>query len=85
MEWEGTHIEGIRAIALEARSGGVIRPPPPEPRNAEVALKYQAMHEQIQRQWRQQTRESFQAAGAFSAEQVALFVVGGWVARGSVW
>ena len=82
MEWEGTHVAGSGLSRWKIVAAEVVRPPPPAPENAEVALEYRAMHEQIQRQWREQTRETFEAAGLWSAEQVALFVVAGWAARG---
>jgi hypothetical protein len=82
MEWEGEHLAGTQQSRWKIVEAEVVRPPPPEPRNAAVALEYRAMHEQIQRQWREETRETFQAAGIFTAEQVALWVVGGWAARG---
>jgi hypothetical protein len=40
------------------------------------------MHEQIQRQWREETREGFQQMGGYTLEQLALWVVGGLAARG---
>jgi hypothetical protein len=83
MEWEGEHLAGTQQSRWKIVEAEVVRPPPPEPRNAEVALEYRAMHEQIQRQWREETRETFKAAGVFTAEQVAIWVVGGWVARGA--
>jgi len=82
MEWEGTHIAGTGLSRWRIVAAEVVRPPPPAPENAEVALEYRAMHEQIQRQWREQTRETFQYAGLWSAEQVAVFMVAGWAARG---
>lgn len=82
MEWEGTHVAGSGLSRWKIVAAEVVRPPPPAPQNAEVALEYRAMHEQIQRQWREQTRETFEYAGLWSAEQVALFVVAGWAARG---
>lgn len=82
MEWEGTHVAGSGLSRWKIVAAQVVSPPPPAPENAEVALEYRAMHEQIQRQWREQTREAFEAAGLWSAEQVALFVVAGWAVRG---
>ncbi len=82
LEWEGEHIAGSGRSRWRVVAAQVVRPPPPTPENREVALEYRAMHEQIQRQWREETRESFLHMGVFTAEQVALWVVGGWVARG---
>lgn len=82
MEWEGTHVAGSGLSRWRLVAAEVVRPPLPAPENAEVVLEYRAMHEQIQRQWREQTREAFEAAGLWSAEQVALFVVSGWAVRG---
>jgi hypothetical protein len=82
MEWEGEHIAGSGQSRWKIVSAEVVRPPPPKPENAEVVVAYRAMHEQIQREWREQTQESFQQMAVFTAEQVALFVVGGLAARG---
>ena len=82
MEWEGTHVAGSGLSRWKIVATEVVHPPPPAPENAEVVLEYRAMHEQIQRQWREQTRENFQQMGLWSAEQVAVFVVAGWAVRG---
>jgi len=82
MEWEGSHIAGSGLSRWKLVSAEVLRPPPPAPDDMAVLLEYQAMHEQIQRQWREQTAESLQAMGLFTAEQLALFIVGGIAARG---
>jgi hypothetical protein len=82
MEWEGEHIAGSGMSRWKIVAAEVVRPPPPKPEDAEVMLAYRAMHEQIQREWREQTREEFQQMAVFTAEQVALFVVGGLAARG---
>ncbi len=82
MEWEGSHIAGSGLSRWKLVAAEVLRPPPPAPDDMAVVLEYWAMHEQIQRQWREQTAESFQAMGLFTAEQLALFVVGGIAARG---
>lgn len=83
MEWEGAHIAGTGKSRWKLLAAEVVRPPPPAPQNAEVALEYRAMHEQILRDWREQTRDSFQAAGIFTVEQLALWFVGEWMARGA--
>ena len=85
MEWEGTHVAGSGLSRWKLVSAEVVRPPPPAPENAEVVLEYRAMHEQIQRQWREQTREEFLTLGLLGAEQIALFVVSGWAVRGLAW
>jgi hypothetical protein len=82
MEWVGEHVAGSGLSRWKIVSAEVVRPPPPKPDDAEVVLAYRAMHEQIQREWREQTRENFQQMAVFTAEQVALFVVGGLAARG---
>jgi hypothetical protein len=82
MEWEGEHVAGSGLSRWKIVSAEVVRPPPPKPEDAEVVHAYRAMHEQIQREWREQTRENFQQMAVFTAEQVALFVVGGLAARG---
>jgi hypothetical protein len=82
VEWEGEHIAGSGLSRWRIVAAEVVRPPPPTPENAEVVLAYRAMHEQILREWREQTREGFQQLAVFSAEQVALFVIAGVAARG---
>ncbi len=83
MEWEGEHIAGTQQSRWKIVAAEVVRPPPPAPQNAEVALEYRAMHERILRDWREQTRESFQAMAVIGLEQLALYVVGGWMERGA--
>jgi hypothetical protein len=82
MELKGSHIAGSGLSRWEIVAAEVLRPPPPAPDDMAVVLEYWAMHEQIQRQWREQTAESFKAMGLFTAEQLALFIVGGIAARG---
>jgi hypothetical protein len=82
MEWEGSHIAGSGLSRWELVAAEVLRLPPPALDDMAVVLEYWAMHEQIQRQWREQTAESFKAMGLFTAEQLALFIVGGIAARG---
>jgi hypothetical protein len=83
LELEGTHIPGSGMSRWKVVVAEVVRPPQPEPENAEVALEYRAMHEQIQRRWREESREGLQYLGVFTLEQIALWVVGGVVARGA--
>jgi hypothetical protein len=82
VELEGASVVGARRSHWQVVAAEVIRPPPPAPENAEAVAEYRKMHEQIQRQWREETREGFQQMGLFSLEQIALWVVGGLVARG---
>jgi hypothetical protein len=81
-EGEGEHIAGSGLSRWKIVAAEVVRPPPPKPENAEVVLAYRAMHEQILREWREQTREGFQQMAVFGAEQIALLVVAGVAARG---
>ena len=82
VELEGTNTAGARVSNWRVVAAEVIRPPPPAPENAPEVAEYRAMHEQIQRQWREETREGFQEMGVYSLEQIALWVVGGLAARG---
>jgi hypothetical protein len=82
VELEGTSAAGARVSHWKVVAAEVIRPPPPASENAAEVAEYRAMHEQIQRQWREETREGFQQMGLYSLEQIALWVVGGLVARG---
>jgi hypothetical protein len=83
MEWEGAHIAGTGKSRWKLVAAEVVHPPPPAPQNAEVALEYRAMHERILRDWREQTPESFQAMAVIGLEQLALYMVGGWMERGA--
>jgi hypothetical protein len=83
LELEGAHIAGTGLARWKVVAAEVVRPPPPRPENAEVALEYQAMHEEIQRRWREETREGLQYMGVFTLEHLALWVVGGAVVRGA--
>jgi len=82
VELEGVSATGARGSHWRVVAAEVIRPLPPAPENAEAVAEYRAMHEQIQRQWREETREGFQQMGLFTLEQMALWVVGGLAARG---
>jgi hypothetical protein len=82
LELEGTHIAGTGRSRWKVVAAEVVRPPPPEPENAEVALEYRAMHEEIQRRWREESREGLHYIGAFTLEQLALWIIGGVVVRG---
>jgi hypothetical protein len=82
VEVEGASAAGARVSDWRVVAAEVIRPPPPAPENAEAVAEYRKMHEQIQRQWREETREGFQQMGLYSLEQIALWVIGGLVARG---
>jgi hypothetical protein len=81
---EGTHIPGTGMSRWRVAVAEIVRPPPPEPENAKVVLEYRAMHEEIQRRWREESREGLQYLGVFTLGQLALWVVGGVVARGWV-
>ncbi len=82
VELEGTNTVGASVSHWRVAAAEVIRPPSPAPENAEAVAEYRAMHEQIQRQWREETREGFQQMGLYSLEQIALWVVGGLAAKG---
>ena len=82
VELEGTNTAGARVAHWRVVEAEVIRPPPPAPEQAQEVAEYRAMHEQIQRQWREETREGFQQMGIYTLEQMALWVVGGLAARG---
>ncbi|HLL04792.1 MAG TPA: hypothetical protein VK539_29675 [Myxococcaceae bacterium] len=82
VELEGTNTAGARVAHWRVVEAEVIRPPPPAPEQAQEVAEYRAMHEQIQRQWREETREGFQQMGGYTLEHLALWVVGGLAARG---
>jgi hypothetical protein len=82
VELEGASSPGARLSHWRVVAAEVIRPPPPAPENAEVVAEYRQMHEQIQRQWREETRESFQQMGLYGVEQITLWLVAGVFARG---
>ncbi len=93
-----THGVGRRTVQLELRGshggpatftrGWVVRaqtlhPPPPPESQAEFVAEYRAMHEEILCQWREGVRDGFQMAATFTAEQFALWCIGGLAARGA--
>ncbi|HEX8701926.1 MAG TPA: hypothetical protein VF815_24065, partial [Myxococcaceae bacterium] len=82
VELEGASAVGARGSRWRVVAAEVIRPPPPAPENADAVVAYRKMHEQIQRQWREETREGFHQMGLYSLEQIALWVIGGLAARG---
>jgi hypothetical protein len=63
----------------------VERPPPPAELNAEFVAEYRAMHEDILRRWREETKEGAEWLGRRGAEELALWYAGGIAIKGLGW
>jgi hypothetical protein len=63
----------------------VERPPVPAELNAEFVAEYRAMHEGIQRRWREETRTGAEWVARRGAEELAVWYAGGIAIRGLGW
>lgn len=63
----------------------VVRPPPPPGLSPGFAAEYRAIHEDILRRWREDTREGAEWLARCSAEYLAVWYAGAIVARGLGW
>jgi hypothetical protein len=61
----------------------VVRPPPPPGLDEDFAAEYRAMHEDILRRWREETREGAEWVTRRGVEELALWYAGGILARGA--
>ena len=73
--WAGGWVE-------EAR---VLRPPPTPQADAEFAVQYRMMHEDILRRWREETKEGFAWVTREGAEELAVWYAGGILTKGLGW
>lgn len=73
----------------DARAGGhvvsaeVVRPPPPPGWDEDFAAEYRALHEDILRRWREETREGAEWVARRGVEELAVWFAGGIIARGA--
>jgi len=83
VEWVLVHREG------EARAGGwvegarVVRASPPDGLDAGAVAEYRALHEDILRRWREGVHEGFAWLAQRGVEELALWYVGGVLAKGA--
>lgn len=63
----------------------VLRPPLPRTLNAEFVAEYRALHEDILRRWREETREGAEWVARRGVEELALWYAGGVVLKGVGW
>jgi hypothetical protein len=83
VQWVLVHREG------EARAGGwvegarVVRASPPAGLDADAVAEYRALHEDILRRWREGVHEGFAWLAQQGVEELALWYVGGVLAKGT--
>lgn len=63
----------------------VDRPPAPAETNAAFITEYRAMHEDIVRRWREESRAGAEWAARRGAEELAVWFIGGIIGRGLGW
>jgi len=76
---------GARQARGWVEEAEVERPPPPAELNAEFVAEYRAMHEDILRRWREETKEGAEWLGRRGAEELAVWYAGGIAIRGLGW
>ncbi len=81
LEWEGTHRRDEQRPRWSVVEAGTLRPPPPPEELEDIAGEYRAMHERILREWRGETREAAVMMAGFTTEQLAWWVVGGFLTK----
>jgi hypothetical protein len=84
LKLEGTHPPGAHAPRWEVVDAETLRPPPPPEELEDFASEYRAMHERILWEWREETRDSAVLLAGFTAEQLAWWLVGGFVTQRAV-
>jgi hypothetical protein len=63
----------------------VVRPLPPPGTNAEFVAEYRALHEDILRRWREETKEGAVWVARQGATELAYWYVGGVILKGTAW
>jgi hypothetical protein len=82
VELSGTH-EGASATShWRVERVETLRPAPPDEAVEDVLREYRLLHAEIFHRYREEMVDSVKLAGAFTVEQVALFVIGGLVGKG---
>jgi hypothetical protein len=77
--------QGARRPSGWVEAARVIRPPLPLETNAAFVAEYRALHEDILRRWREETKEGAQWVARRGVEELALWYAGGIIARGVGW
>jgi hypothetical protein len=83
LELRGEHREGeptARGLVTEART---LHPTQRLEVDPDFAAEYRAMHEDILRRWREGVREGAELLARYSAEEAAIWLVGGMLTRGA--
>lgn len=81
LEVEGMDPPGEPPPRWEVVEAETLRPAPPPEELEDFASEYRAMHERILREWREETRDSAVLLAGFTAEQLAWWLVGGFVTQ----
>lgn len=76
---------GARQAHGWVEEASVERPPPLAELNAEFVAEYRAMHEDIQRRWREETQAGAEWVARRGAEELAVWYAGGIAIRGLGW
>ena len=79
LELRGTHVRGERHARWTVTRAQIRRPPASADIAQEITRAYRHTHEQVIVQWRRGVRDAAIMAAGFTMEQVALWVVGGWL------
>ncbi len=80
-----TQPKGARHVSGWVEEARVVRLGPPPSLNAEFALEYRAMHEDILRRWREDTKQGAAWVASRGAQELALWYVGGIIGKGVTW
>ncbi|MDQ5821003.1 MAG: hypothetical protein M3540_06150, partial [Actinomycetota bacterium] len=81
---QGRHSVGTPTARWTVVDAGVVRPPGPAgPDEADqIVSDYHRMHAEIIRRWGEGVRDAGIMVAGFAAEQIILWIVGGWIIRG---
>ena len=83
VQLEASREHGDPTPRWRIREAATVRPARGEPDEAfTTGREYRRMHEEILRQWREGVVDAATLAASFTAEQIALWIVGGMVLRG---
>jgi len=79
------HLQGAQQVSGWVEDARVERPVPLSGTNAEFVAEYRAMHEDILRRWREETKEGAQWVARRGAEELATWYAGGVILKGVGW